>query len=252
MSEKSEKVYFLNPFNFVRFVTPPEIPEEKLAKTPELLLLKRCHPPTHDRFLGLTGKIECSLTNLTPLFVTHSEQIENKMKDYKSYEFFKIYDQNGKQTFGIPSTSLRGVLRSVYEMITNSCFSIIEGGLLGKRENPKNYEGILFAGLIKELPRDNKRPGKVEIMDYLPIFHNNFPEYSNKPLKNSTKVYVLIQNGDVIDIKEDETKIKKENRINYIDGYLKTSDRGIGRKGKNRERIFIHQKKKHLNYMNYH
>ena len=134
MSKKSEKVYFLNPYNFVRVLTPPEIPQEELDKNPELLLLKRCRPPTHDRFLGLTGKIECRLTNLTPLFVTHSEQIQNKMKDYKSYEFFKIYDQNGNQTFAIPSTSLRGVIRSVYEMITNSCFSILEGGLLA---NPR-------------------------------------------------------------------------------------------------------------------
>lgn len=140
---QSSQYRFLNPYNFVRFLSPPEQkvadrPTTALAaafhtagltsagsqeQMPELHLLGRCAPPPHDRYLGITGKITCTLKVETPLFVSNSEGIETH-GEHKSYEFFKL---DGDPA--LPATSLRGMLRSVFEAVTNSCISTLAGGV---------------------------------------------------------------------------------------------------------------------------
>jgi CRISPR-associated protein (TIGR03986 family) len=135
----STKPYrFLNPYNFVRFLKPPSekaeaVPNTTLAAalraagvtaaagraglTLEAQLLGRCAPPPHDRYVGLTGSITCTLEAVTPLFISDSEGVDIA-RDHKSYEFFRL---NGE--FAIPATSLRGMVRNVFEAVTNSCVS---------------------------------------------------------------------------------------------------------------------------------
>lgn len=109
---------FLNPYNFVR---PLEVQNPNHAP-----LLGRCSPPPHDRYVGLTGRIECRLTVVTPLFVSDSEGIEEEKvsgKTHRHYRFFRDPDGN----VAIPGTSLRGPIRSVFEAVTNSCFANFAG-----------------------------------------------------------------------------------------------------------------------------
>lgn len=113
---------FLNPYNFVRYLDKGED-----NGSPEAKLLGRCAPPPHDRFLGLTGRIECELEAKTPIFISDSEFVEDKGNEHRSYRFFRLKNKNGEEDFAIPSTSLRGMLRSVFEAATNSCFSVFEG-----------------------------------------------------------------------------------------------------------------------------
>jgi CRISPR-associated protein (TIGR03986 family) len=69
----------------------------------------------------LTGRIECKLTAITPLFVADAEGVEEDAnhKGHYHYRFFRYEDQPA-----LPATSLRGVIRSVFEAVTNSCFGI--------------------------------------------------------------------------------------------------------------------------------
>ncbi len=115
------KYRFLNPYNFVRY-----LPEGKEDRRPEIKLLGRCAPPTHDRFIGITGRMECELEAVTPIFISDSEFVENKGNEHMSYGFFRLRNENGQEEFAIPSTSLRGMLRSVFEAATNSCFSVFK------------------------------------------------------------------------------------------------------------------------------
>ena len=129
---------FLNPYNFVR---PLEVGNENVAP-----LLGRCPPPPHDRYVGLTGRITCCLTAKTPLFVSDSEEIEPTEvaggKEHHTYRFFRDpnnpnnpndpNDRNGK--IAIPGTSLRGAFRSIFEAVTNSCFSVFDGSRFDLRE----------------------------------------------------------------------------------------------------------------------
>ncbi|WXG41606.1 MAG: TIGR03986 family CRISPR-associated RAMP protein [Candidatus Freyarchaeum deiterrae] len=226
---------FLNPYNFVRY-----LPQGKEKDTPENKLLGKCAPPPHDRFIGLTGRIECELKAVTPIFVSDPEEVHvnDKVKEHKSYRFFRL-NENGQEYFAIPSTTLRGTLRSVFEAATNSCFSIFEGGLLGKRERPEEYdETPLIAGLIIEIPKSENKLGRVKQMKAYRLPHNRFPRYTNNFRMNGKKVLVKIDNNEVSEVKE--YNAKEKNTGGYLEGYLKTSDKGIpGSTQKRNECVFV-------------
>ena len=227
----SSEYRFLNPYNFVRY-----LPAGKENGERDVKVLGKCTPPPHDRFIGLTGGIECELEAATPIFISDSEFVEeDESKEHKSYRFFRLINEEGEEEFAIPSTSLRGMLRSVFEAATNSCFSVFEGGFLGKRESPEKYDRSfpLKAGMIREVPESDDEYGIVKSMSYYKLPHNKFRMYENKHELNGNKVFVKIRNEKVLDIKN-----KKD--PNYIEGYLKTSDKGIpGRTQKRNEYVFV-------------
>lgn len=105
---------FLNPYNFVRPI--------KVINPGEAPLLGRCAPPPHDRYLGLTGRITCELTAVTPLFTADSEGVVKGERDHYHFQFFRYGGEPA-----IPATSLRGPIRSVFEAATSSCFSVFAG-----------------------------------------------------------------------------------------------------------------------------
>jgi CRISPR-associated protein (TIGR03986 family) len=105
-NKQTPEYRFLNPYNFVR--SP--------GKRPSDSVLGDCPPPPHDRYLGLTGRITCKIIAKTPLFISDSHALQEENK-HKSYRFFQ-YD--GKPA--LPASSLRGMIRSVFETVTNSCY----------------------------------------------------------------------------------------------------------------------------------
>lgn len=127
---EKEGYRFLNPYNFVRCLPRPD--EQASRQSAESRLLVRCEPPPHDRYLGLTGRITCTLEAVTPLFISDSHGIEiDEGKKHKSYRFFQYDGQDA-----IPATSLRGMIRSAFEAVTNSCFSVFGGERLSYRLEP--------------------------------------------------------------------------------------------------------------------
>ena len=75
---------------------------------------------------NLTGSISCRLIVKTELAIPdHSEGKDRR------YPFFNI---NGDPV--IPGSELRGCIRSVYEALTPSCFSVINCNILTKRILP--------------------------------------------------------------------------------------------------------------------
>jgi len=99
---------FLNPYNFVRLLGQPR---------PENHILGNCSPPPHDRYLGLTGHITGELKAVTPLFISDSHTVSEDANGHKTYRFFQMGGQPA-----LPASSLRGMVRSVFEAVTNSCF----------------------------------------------------------------------------------------------------------------------------------
>lgn len=142
---------FLNPYNFVRYLADrPSRPDDP----PAVQLLGRCPPPPHDRWVGLSGQIQCELTVETPLFISDSEEVQIVGEEHKSYRFFQY---NGQPV--IPASSLRGMVRSVFEAVTNSCLAVFDG----ERRLP--YRNIRLAprlqpGIVMRLPKGDQ-PGLI-------------------------------------------------------------------------------------------
>lgn len=111
---------FHNPYNFVRPL-PDFVP---LADEPEALLLGRCELPPHDRAVGLSGRLACVVETCSATFVTDSHQVEKHAdnEQHRTYRFHREVDRTGAEVPAIPSSTLRGVVRSAFEAATNSCW----------------------------------------------------------------------------------------------------------------------------------
>lgn len=119
--EAGDGYRFLNPYNFVRSPRPPKISPDNI----DTLLLSRCPVPPHDRMVGLSGTIECEIKVLSPLFVSdstpHYASEADRKKGHKTFRFFH-YDFGAGPEPALPASSLRGMVRSVFEAVTNSCY----------------------------------------------------------------------------------------------------------------------------------
>jgi CRISPR-associated protein (TIGR03986 family) len=107
---------FLNPYNFVRYVDQARPTEDVLGD---------CPPPPHDRYVGLTGRIACKVEAVTPLFISDSHAVSEDADGHKTYRFFELDGQPA-----LPASSLRGMVRSVFETVTNSCFGVYDDDTL--------------------------------------------------------------------------------------------------------------------------
>ena len=71
---------------------------------------------------NLTGYIECVLTTKTPLIIPDTSEENTVMES--SHPHYKFYNYGDKKPI-IPGSELRGMLRSDFELFTNSCMSSI-------------------------------------------------------------------------------------------------------------------------------
>lgn len=139
--EKRSEYRFLNPYNFVRPLDKPR---------PEGQVLGNCPPPPHDRYVDglLTGHITCKVTAVTPLFVSDSHDVKGKVGEHRSFRFF-TYKENetdeGEGKPALPASSLRGMIRSVFETVTNSCFSVFTDKRLSYRFDPRTAPQLVPA-----------------------------------------------------------------------------------------------------------
>lgn len=142
----SDKNTFLNPYDF-------------------LSISRQCVKKNYEEYIKdakLKGYIECSLENKTELIIPGKYDQENK-----TFDFYK--DINKKPA--IPGSTLRGLIRSIHEIIKNSCLSTVnEDTWISKRSGkPKKlgflkYEEkkwFLYEDTI-ESKNNNEKPEKVE------------------------------------------------------------------------------------------
>lgn len=153
-SVKSEK--FDYPYNFVRFGDKVFREKRKNGK--------------------LSGKIECSLTNMSPLFIPGSK----KDKNGHSEEYFL----KDKDNYIIPGSSLKGTIRTVLEAISNSCVINIEEERLEERKTAGEFNDRKY-GIIKRLPTPEEDGLMVEA-EVIRVSHDALYDY--KVGKNEYKI----------------------------------------------------------------
>lgn len=110
--------YFHNPYNFV-----PALPRNK--KEIQESELGDCKPVGHGRYLPdyWTGRIAVKLTTVTPLLIPDAAEMTADNNDHKTFPVRVGAD--GKPY--LPPTSIKGMLRSAYEVATNSRLSVFKG-----------------------------------------------------------------------------------------------------------------------------
>ncbi len=116
--DSSDKAHsFINPYTFVRLDTTDKS-ENNSAGTQSI------NPAAlEDDEEIVTGKLTCHLYLRTPLIIPDSDSAvpDSKNEKHLYYPFMRI-DGNCM----IPGSSIRGPVRSMYETITNSCFSTMQ------------------------------------------------------------------------------------------------------------------------------
>lgn len=120
---------FLYPYNFVRVneAVPPA----------------REKPASHGWLdpARYSGKFKVKVSLESPLFVPAAEPCQVTEREGKSHKWFRFCrDEDGAPR--LPETSIKGALRSTFEALTNSCFSVFgtAGRHVGLRYNPKRAE----------------------------------------------------------------------------------------------------------------
>ena len=124
----AQKKNFVYPYNFVSLGKSKNINRKSVK----------------ENIGNLSGKLKCSLKNKTPLFI--GSGISSGF-NHKTEEILK---DNGN--FIIPASSLKGEIRNIVEVITNSCIKNVETDRLEKREKAGGRTNIF--GLIKRLPNE--------------------------------------------------------------------------------------------------
>lgn len=235
-SELREHYQFLNPYNFVRYLPKPN----DLSDDPSTILLGRCAPPPHDRYVGLTGRITCQVEVNTPLFIADSHGVtvkriqddKGKQREHLSYRFFKIGGQDA-----IPATSLRGMVRSVFESVTNSCFGVFAS------EERLDYRQVdmakqMQAAIVLRIPENETDLGEVALCEdaRVPAYTNNNMVEPENWKCGEIGYAILTESGKTVKEWLTKTPIANENEQQI--GWLKITGQTFP--GKKHERFFYY------------
>lgn len=253
-SETADLPYrFLNPYNFISYLGYPQpIPGEN---DPDKMLLWRCPPPPHDRYLGASGVITCEVTAITPVFIADSHASDENQK-HKTVRFFEY---EGKPA--LPATSLRGMVRSMYEAVTNSCFSVFDDRRLSYRLDATKASALLPARIenhsgkwvLRLLPGftamspgqrpNNLYPATIHLYDPLKGRRSRVPKVTLTGLSHEDHCWALVENKGlftyVLDVAKTAGALRKPSRPSeYImEGWLCINNQNIDNKRK--ERFFF-------------
>jgi len=120
---------FVNPYNFI------SLPKDKAQK---LSLEERTEGEK------LTGKLVCRLVTKTPLIIPDHEKKINKSRDepYDRYPFMTARTDGDDKPM-IPGSSIRGVVRSVFETLTDSCVRTNDDYYFSSRTGLAKWPGLL-------------------------------------------------------------------------------------------------------------
>ncbi|MGN1118632.1 MAG: RAMP superfamily CRISPR-associated protein, partial [Acutalibacteraceae bacterium] len=144
----NEKNKFVNPYNFVSKT-------DNVDRKPFIKGNK-------------TGVIHCELIVKDCIAIPDRSDLPNSGHDF--------YNVNGK--YIIPGSSIRGCIRSVFEAVTPSCFSVVNANLLSQRK--PNPDGNRVPGLLMKqngswiIYEANYKRGKYKFKEYENGSHCDF------------------------------------------------------------------------------
>ena len=215
--EKNNK-FFINPYNFVPVKSSIKVSEVCSKSSEEDIRLNEL----------LTGYLECHLYCKTPIVIpdTANKELINSEKEHYKYPFLGVKFNEPR----IPGSSIRGVIRNVYETLTDSCFVTMKDETLisarGKLEKP---------GLLKNDGEDWKLcPAVAHLIVIDERFHSNqalekagIQLYSYDELKKWSGKKIQFVLSEETDLSNEQKKYltgynnKKDNTESQLCKYVK-------------------------------
>ena len=166
-----------------------------------------------ERKLGTnTGKLVCKLVNKTPLFIMGESEQDNKghTKEWFCRE---------KGITIIPGSSLKGVIRNIIDVLTNSVIRNVEDEKLEQRMGAGKFESVF--GIIESLPENGKKgiiveaekikvktKDKIEVGNKKFKFEDRGQEFSRKYSYKDGLIKRVKLKDSIYNLKETEIKIK--------------------------------------------
>jgi CRISPR-associated protein (TIGR03986 family) len=195
---------FHNPYNFIP--APPRIKEGELGDL---------EPAGHDRYQldRWSGRIAVKLTTETPLLIVDASQSEPYEKD-PDHKIYSVRLVNGQPY--LSPTSIKGMLRSAYEAVTNSRLAVFE-----KHHDRLAYRMAAKIGPVPARVEGQKGNEVLRIMQAKVIgFAAKLPRYEKRSRakdKGESKAHVasrypdgsLPKHGDSVWIQLDGSRITK-------------------------------------------
>ena len=89
----------------------------------------------------LSGRLECRLTTKTPILLPDHEHAKKNTFNGNEYDDYPFMTADGKPM--IPGSSIRGVVRSVFEALTDSCVFTNDDYYFSSRTNIAKKAGLL-------------------------------------------------------------------------------------------------------------
>ncbi|WP_314392917.1 TIGR03986 family CRISPR-associated RAMP protein [Leptotrichia shahii] len=164
-----------------------------------------------ERKLGRnTGKLKCKLITKSPLFIGG----EKREKDGHTLEYF--YRKN--DSFIIPASSLKGAIRNVIDVMTNSVIRNVEYERLEERLKPSK-ESIVKYGIIESLP-DGDKKGVIKVAHRVKIKKEILTKSPNYD-KNG-KIYKIYMKKNIENYEKIETEEKYKQLLSRKDAQDKT------------------------------
>ena len=191
---------FSYPYNFVSLGKKEDVKREKRQKGEH------------------SGKIKCTLKNLTPLFIGN----KTDAKEEKTLTL-KV---EGTEKYVIPASTLKGEIRNIIEVLTTSCIKNIEEERLDHREVAGSRTNVF--GIIKKFPTTNDdgiiiEANKVKVNRNKVLF-NYEPGFYPIIVANNSLVKDYIRKGK---LKPNYKKGEDDpNAINSIDEFNKIQQGG--------------------------
>lgn len=206
---------FSNPYSFVPSLSP-SVKKESSFKKPFV---------AHDRYEGLSGIINCRLKTLTPCFTSDTHFEEEKGK-HKKLDFFSLDKKSNQWRLpAISGSTLRGVIRSVCETVSNSTFTAISSGILDYRA--LSQASKLKCGRVIALPTETTM-GEIRLLKSAKLAFDDIPANATDTCEGWARIEDdLNRRGQVIGKIAVDCSTENPNDNQYKHGYFKLTGRNV-------------------------
>ncbi|MFF4411573.1 TIGR03986 family CRISPR-associated RAMP protein [Streptosporangium sp. NPDC001559] len=214
---------FLNPYTFV-----PAFPRDVLPDA-----FGDAPPPSRDRLRAecLTGRIAVTLTVETPLLLLDATRAAPPSTGEKDHRVYPVRLRDGRPH--LPATTVKGMLRTAYEAVTNSRFGVFEDHdtPFGFRREAGYALGMVPVYVVGEGVLVRFRSALFEMYDKK-SGENLYPDDDHHAPRHMEHLWAVVRNNEVLDfIPYDSSETLSPRRgETLVDGYAYVTGPNIERK----------------------